>query len=362
MKCFLESIREQKLATDLLDVFDDAHVPFYEGCLIVEVHDHRHYATEQPQPQPSRPGQLPPSKLFTFSITPSLNPNSSYNHQAEVYRIVLAPNPATLATELAIHSPDLAPNDHVAIEAQILNRTAPALCLDPSTQASRIANSMLRATTLRPPKRKRFCHSDPQSDDDDDDDQEVVPAVDDAALHPNRATVTAEDKPMTKRERDRYEKLMKTGDEGIAKLKGPAYVSSPPFFFCIGSIILKLFLSLSLARALNQRSPPPCQVLAFGVHPNLPRTAIEPRSSSRLSRTITRAGTGTGTGTGSESGIGGFFFLVVESSTRFSDHFDPTRRFCCRCRCCRRRTRSFPCRVGIDNDDETSRRRRRRRR
>ncbi|GAA5829796.1 hypothetical protein JCM3766R1_001308 [Sporobolomyces carnicolor] len=223
MKCFLESIREQKLATDLLDVFDDAHVPFYEGCLIVEVHDHRHYATEQPQPQPSRPGQLPPSKLFTFSITPSLNPNSSYNHQAEVYRIVLAPNPATLATELAIHSPDLAPNDHVAIEAQILNRTAPALCLDPSTQASRIANSMLRATTLRPPKRKRFCHSDSQSDDDDDDDQEVVPAVDDAALHPNRATVTAEDKPMTKRERDRYEKLMKTGDEGIAKLKGPAF-------------------------------------------------------------------------------------------------------------------------------------------
>jgi hypothetical protein len=49
--------------------------------------------------------------LFTFSITPSSQPNSPYNQKAEVYRIVLAPNPATLWTELGILSRKLEDED-----------------------------------------------------------------------------------------------------------------------------------------------------------------------------------------------------------------------------------------------------------
>ncbi|GAA5907800.1 Spt20p [Sporobolomyces salmoneus] len=236
MKCFLESIREQKLPTDLLDVLDSSLIPYYDGCLIVEVHDHRHYSPSSSSTSNSLANShnqqlslslatLPPSKLFTFSINPSLKPNSSYNQQAEVYRIVLAPNPATLWTELGILSNKLemeegggrgglSEDQAVQMEAVILNRTVPPLCLDPSIQTSRIANSMLRATTLRPPKRKRFCNSGECDDGDDAEEEEE-------AEEENEGIPSEE--MMSKKERDSYEKLMKTGDEGIAKLQGPAF-------------------------------------------------------------------------------------------------------------------------------------------
>ncbi|GAA5959681.1 hypothetical protein JCM3765_007237 [Sporobolomyces pararoseus] len=245
MKCFLESIREQKLPTDLLDVLDSASVPYYDGCLIVEVHDHRQY---YPQPSTSSttssgPGgimnlsmsNLPPSKLFTFSITPSSQEGSCYNQKAEVYRIVLAPNPATLWTELGILSNRLEQEEEdgiegsggglsqeqaVKMESIILNRTVPPLCLDPSIQTSRIANSMLRATTLRPPKRKRFCNSGECDNDDDNEANTLEDQEEDGEAAGGVGGGAGE---MSKKERDQYEKLMKVGDEGIAKLKGPAF-------------------------------------------------------------------------------------------------------------------------------------------
>lgn len=133
MKCFLEAIREQKLPTDLLDVLDQAKVVYYDGernilhvllhneyyftdmrervspgCLIVEVHDHR-------QTPPPQPHTLPRSKVFTFSLNPSSRDHSPYHHKSEVYRIVLAPNPATLWTELGILSSRLEERDELEI-------------------------------------------------------------------------------------------------------------------------------------------------------------------------------------------------------------------------------------------------------
>jgi hypothetical protein len=78
------------------------------------------------------------------------------------------------------------------------NRTMPPLCLSPSIQTSRIANSMLRATTLRPPKRNRFCSTGDCSDGDDGEEGQ-------------------------KREREEHEKLMKVGDEGVPRTRGPAF-------------------------------------------------------------------------------------------------------------------------------------------
>ena len=115
MKCFLEAVREQKLPTDLLDVLDDAGVRYYDGefstyfpsdegadstplrtgCLIVEVHDHR-----------QSPAANPPNLRSSLSASFSLAQNREIPaaSKAEVYRIVLAPNPATLWTELSIAS------------------------------------------------------------------------------------------------------------------------------------------------------------------------------------------------------------------------------------------------------------------
>lgn len=116
MKCFLEAVREQKLPTDLLPVLDDAGVVYYDGslllvsplsfpflltfpplppgCLIVEVHDHRQSPPPTSAPKPSL------SSSFSISQTREV-PSAS---KAEVYRIVLAPNPGTLWTELGIMS------------------------------------------------------------------------------------------------------------------------------------------------------------------------------------------------------------------------------------------------------------------
>ncbi|GAA6002346.1 hypothetical protein JCM10207_001075 [Rhodosporidiobolus poonsookiae] len=202
MKCFLEAVREQKLPTDLLDVLDDSGVVYYDGCLIVEVHDHRQSPTT-PAPRPSL------SSSFSLSQAREL-PSAS---KAEVYRIVLVPNQATLWTELGIMSRRIeeeaaaegrddavgwTEEEALEIESVILNRTAPPLCLSPSMQTSRIANSMLRATTLRPPKRKRFCSAGDCEEDEEGEEGQ-------------------------KREREAHEKLMKVGDEGVPRTRGPAF-------------------------------------------------------------------------------------------------------------------------------------------
>lgn len=79
-------------------------------------------------------------------------------------------------------------------------RTTAPLCLSPSLQTSRIANSMLHATTLRPPKRKR-CSQPAESDDPDDGEESQ------------------------RREREEREKMMKLGDEGVGRARGHAYVA-----------------------------------------------------------------------------------------------------------------------------------------
>jgi len=63
------------------------------GCLIVEVHDHR--ASAPPPPTASRS-----NLALSFGIQLAREPPSQA--KAEVYRIVLAPNPATLWTEIGI--------------------------------------------------------------------------------------------------------------------------------------------------------------------------------------------------------------------------------------------------------------------
>ncbi|KAL8279017.1 hypothetical protein RQP46_008686 [Phenoliferia psychrophenolica] len=202
MKCFLEAIREQKLPTDLLDVLDEAGVKYYEGCLIVEVHDHR----SAPLPATTtRTG-------ITFSIQHNQARDAPTASKAEIFRIVLAPNPSTLWTQLGImerrDEAAAQEDDHprralteeeaVEVEAIILARTSAPLCLSPSLQTTRIANMMHRATASRPHKRKRFCSAG--EGDEDVDGEEAA-----------------------RKEREEREKIMKIGDEGVGRGRGHAF-------------------------------------------------------------------------------------------------------------------------------------------
>lgn len=51
---FLDCIRAQRVPVGLLDVFSEANVPFRDGCLVVEIHDHR----RAPLPPVSSPARL----------------------------------------------------------------------------------------------------------------------------------------------------------------------------------------------------------------------------------------------------------------------------------------------------------------
>ncbi|KAM0748308.1 hypothetical protein T439DRAFT_328289 [Meredithblackwellia eburnea MCA 4105] len=204
MKCFLEAIREQKLPTDLLDVLDEAGVKYYEGCLIVEVHDHR----SAPVPTTTARTGL------TFSIQHNQARDAPAANKTEIFRIVLGPNPSTLWTQLGNMErrreaemraefgdrpvpPGLSEQEAVEVEAVILTRTSAPLCLSPSLQTTRIANIMQRATASRPHKRKRFCDAD---GDEEDDGEEAE-----------------------RKAREEREKIMKIGDEGVGRGRSHAF-------------------------------------------------------------------------------------------------------------------------------------------
>lgn len=69
------------------------------GCLIVEVHDHRAAPAPAPTTAAGRPGLGLSGSSFQLARAPVA---PSQSNKAEVYRIVLGPNPATLWTELGI--------------------------------------------------------------------------------------------------------------------------------------------------------------------------------------------------------------------------------------------------------------------
>ncbi|EPQ31636.1 uncharacterized protein PFL1_00969 [Pseudozyma flocculosa PF-1] len=194
VKAFLQYIRDQRVPADLVDVLTDSGVQFFEGCLIVEVHDHRSHNV-------SLNSALPPSQLHSLSNGSSLRqprpapggsatasgsasstaqpPSLFYLREGgrygarnliggggpsgssldgkfgalagiEIYRIVLHPTSETLWSDLKMLD-DMtggiwSDQEALEVEAKILSLTAPPLCLSPDPQASRIANLMLSST------------------------------------------------------------------------------------------------------------------------------------------------------------------------------------------------------------------------
>jgi hypothetical protein len=187
----LEYIREQRLPSEVLDVFDAAGVPFYDGCLIVEVHDHRSSASALPTPR----SRLPSSSSLPAHPQPAQEPPP---RPAEVYRIVLGPSADTLWSDLTRipGAETWSVDEAVEFEGKILALTSAPLCLDPSIKVSRIANEMLCQTTLeRPsPSRKNKGHA-------------------------------ANSQEAEKKQEER-EKLMRMGDDSHGRMFAPTYVST----------------------------------------------------------------------------------------------------------------------------------------
>ncbi|KII87461.1 hypothetical protein PLICRDRAFT_142760 [Plicaturopsis crispa FD-325 SS-3] len=140
----LEDIRAHRIPVDFLELFDSAGVPFYDGCMIVELLDYR--------PQKSKDSPL---------------------EQPERTRVVLHPNSETLWADICLlnqkSGKTWTDENALEIESRLLLATAPPLCLAPDPHLTRIANSVLRVSTPTVPaslKRKAVA-LDPEEDETD---------------------------------------------------------------------------------------------------------------------------------------------------------------------------------------------------
>ncbi|PWN30314.1 hypothetical protein BDZ90DRAFT_229331 [Jaminaea rosea] len=179
-KELLRCIRDQQLPNYMLDLLDARRIPFYEGCLIVEIKDHRQGpapgqsgTVEQSGAGPAvdpkslaarlegghygeGPAFLAAKKARQDAAGGSAAATSTLSRGPETYRVVLHPTEETLWTELRTLNDKLSggtwsEEEGLEIESKILNLTSPPLCLTPDPHATRIANVMLATTA--PPSR-----------------------------------------------------------------------------------------------------------------------------------------------------------------------------------------------------------------
>lgn len=119
---FLDDVRAHRIPVDFIELFDSVHIPFYDGCMIVELLDYRPKRAKDPAPE-----------------------------KPERSRITLNPSDETLWTDLCLlnerHGSKFTDLDVLELEARILLHTAPPLCLDPDPHLTRVANHTLRIST-----------------------------------------------------------------------------------------------------------------------------------------------------------------------------------------------------------------------
>ncbi|KAK9701946.1 Transcription factor spt20 [Basidiobolus ranarum] len=117
-KSFLDHLNDFEIPPEFLDIFDEARCPYYEGCIIAEIHDHR----------------------------PNLHSEQSSETLTNIQRVVLHPTSETLWADLCLmnETSDVLWNEDFSlqVESKILLATEAPLCLDPSFQVTRITNTL----------------------------------------------------------------------------------------------------------------------------------------------------------------------------------------------------------------------------
>ncbi|RDB23428.1 SAGA complex subunit spt20 [Hypsizygus marmoreus] len=118
----LDDVRAHRIPVDFLDLFEAAKVPFYDGCMIVELLDYRLHRDKEPTPD-----------------------------KPERTRAVLHPNSETMWADICSlnqrYGGKWSDKETLEIEARLVLATSPPLCLDPDPHLTRIANHVLRAST-----------------------------------------------------------------------------------------------------------------------------------------------------------------------------------------------------------------------
>lgn len=160
LKGWIPFIREQRMPNELLDVLDEAGVKFFDGCLIVEVYDHR--SGEKGKGDIKTPPGPPNGAAATAAVP------AAPAEQPDMYRILLSPTGETLWRDLQLMNETKAAQwaatanakkrDHkwkpmteeeaVEVEAAIIVRLLPFAFRPPLTVADRNARRRPCASLL----------------------------------------------------------------------------------------------------------------------------------------------------------------------------------------------------------------------
>ncbi|KAG8756468.1 Transcription factor spt20 [Serendipita sp. 396] len=118
----LDDIQARRIPPEFTDIFEQLNVKFFEGCLLVEMHDARptkggsNKSVESPEP-----------RIDTYVLRPT--PESLW---ADIRNVV--DSQAGWGDKEALE-----------LEARVVLATAPSLCLDPSPSVNRTANIIVRS-------------------------------------------------------------------------------------------------------------------------------------------------------------------------------------------------------------------------
>ncbi|KAK7031667.1 Spt20 family-domain-containing protein [Favolaschia claudopus] len=142
ISCLLDDIRAHRIPVDFLDLFDAVKVPFYDGCMIVELLDYR------PQQRNNQAALDKPAKT----------------------RVVLHPNGETLFADICSLNRKAGgkwtDRDALEVESRLLLATSPPLCLAPDPHLTRVVNHVLRVSTPTVPisLKRKAAAMDPEED------------------------------------------------------------------------------------------------------------------------------------------------------------------------------------------------------
>ncbi len=144
MKYILEFIRQETIPPDGVEVFSNARVPYYEGCLVVEVRDHRlQHPGQMRLNLQAKNEHITPAPGEARSVSTAVEEKEDSGGKGKVYRTVLHPSPESLWADMCLYT-ELSKgrfDDEAAIvfEAQVLVATSLPLVLDTPSSPRHVA-------------------------------------------------------------------------------------------------------------------------------------------------------------------------------------------------------------------------------
>ncbi|KAI8320693.1 hypothetical protein GQ54DRAFT_263093, partial [Martensiomyces pterosporus] len=145
MRFFFEALNEGKIPIDLVDVLAQVNCRYYDGCLIVEVQDHRRQSHE-PRSKKQR----------------SLAAAANHSSGLAVYKKVMRPTSETINLDLHLacerSRTTLSQEDTMRVEGMILLAVEEPLDLEPDVQVSRVSNAIryIEYGHLLPRKQRKY--------------------------------------------------------------------------------------------------------------------------------------------------------------------------------------------------------------